>query len=403
MAATFIGTGSVLAGRARAEGVELGGVCLPYPPGTPRHEEGAPARVLLRPESLSLRESPALLHEGETLLGEGLVSARLFSGAFERIRLDLAGLEGARPLALGSTYGHKELQLEVTRASGEASSKPVLPGQKVWVAVGSYHILDPTGLRILILAHAAEDGLEAAEYGCRLAEACAGPTTLLTLSAPGAALLEHSRRVLERCRNWVTSLRALETQACHESRLERVLGETSHAHHELVVLGASAFLGPLEAWPGRPLRRLMEEALTPVLVVREARPAIRRILICTAAGEPGKADVSLGGRLARRTGAEATVCHVARPGASDEQRARSASHLREAQATIEGLGVPCRLVEPEGDVLTQVLAQADDRDADLIVIGASGPRSRQQLLWDDMASRIVRATSRPVLVVPMPA
>src|SRR5205085_8801069 len=77
---------------------------------------------------------------------------------------------------------------------------------------------------------------------------------------------------------------------------------------------------------------LLEQIDTPVLVVKGERKSIKRILICTAAGEPGKSDVKVGGRLARRLGASVTLLYITRDSA--EPGALTRSHLEQAARTL---------------------------------------------------------------------
>ena len=91
--------------------------------------------------------------------------------------------------------------------------------------------------------------------------------------------------------------------------------------------------------PNRLSRRvvaLLERLRNPLLVVKGHARRLRRILVCTAAGEPGKADVSAAGRLARRLGASVgrscTCClpatRVSRVGARAPRSAPSAPSRR---------------------------------------------------------------------------
>jgi nucleotide-binding universal stress UspA family protein len=123
------------------------------------------------------------------------------------------------------------------------------------------------------------------------------------------------------------------------------------------------------------------------------------MLICTAAGEPGKRDVALGGRLARRLGASVTLLYVTRAGAEPNPLARS--HLDLATATIRALDVPaelliCQAASPSAGILEQ----ARSGNYDLIVLGSHGPRSRLLFGASDITMGVIAAIDRHVLVVP---
>jgi hypothetical protein len=44
--------------------------------------------------------------------------------------------------------------------------------------------------------------------------------------------------------------------------------------------------------------RLLEQCNAPMLLAKQVRETLARVLICTAVGEPGKNDVRVGGHLA---------------------------------------------------------------------------------------------------------
>jgi nucleotide-binding universal stress UspA family protein len=64
-------------------------------------------------------------------------------------------------------------------------------------------------------------------------------------------------------------------------------------------------------------------------------------------------------------------------------------------------GTP-HVIETEGveDVAHRILAAADELGADLLVLGTHGRRGVQRLLLGSVAERVVRLSSRPILLVP---
>jgi nucleotide-binding universal stress UspA family protein len=179
--------------------------------------------------------------------------------------------------------------------------------------------------------------------------------------------------------------------------------EAQDGHHEVVLLGRQAGnLNPGSSGLGSTARQVLNLASVPVLLVKEPRARIDLILICTAVGEPGKADVRFGGRLARRTGAAATVLHVRRPHSAPRELKSVERHLQQAQRSLEALRVRTEIkIKDDLPPLEGILNEADSGDYDLIVIGAPTPRNFQQVRWTDLATQIVAGTSRPVLIVPL--
>jgi len=144
---------------------------------------------------------------------------------------------------------------------------------------------------------------------------------------------------------------------------------------------------------------VLELSPTPVMVVRNSRPHIKRMLVCTAAGEPGKTDVRVGGRLARRLGTRVDLLHVAREGEEPGQLAQA--HLERGSATLRGLDVPVDvIVHKAASPAEGILTVSRAGDYDLIVIGNHGPQSRSIFGRDDIMLQVLALADRPVLVVP---
>jgi nucleotide-binding universal stress UspA family protein len=80
--------------------------------------------------------------------------------------------------------------------------------------------------------------------------------------------------------------------------------------------------------------------------------------------------------------------------------------LSDALATfvdqILGSGASSRhtLVTPIGDPTTEILAQADASDAQLVVLSTQGASGVSKFVFGSVAERVLRTTTRPVLVVP---
>jgi len=190
---------------------------------------------------------------------------------------------------------------------------------------------------------------------------------------------------------------------------ERILAEQNSVPHDFILLGTRRQLDAtrlsrrerhsLGRRLGGTLAHVLEGAHLPVLVTKGDRTDFSRMLICTAAGEPGKRDVALGGRLARRLGASVTLLYVTRAGAEPNQLARS--HLDLALATLRALDVPAELLVCHAPSPSAgILEQAETGDYDLIVLGSHGPHSRLLFGTSDITMGVIAAIDRHVLVVP---
>lgn len=147
------------------------------------------------------------------------------------------------------------------------------------------------------------------------------------------------------------------------------------------------------------LLSVIRHADVPVLVVKGERDNLERILICTAAGEPGKSDVIVGGRLARRLGAKVTLLYVTAGAGEPGDLARF--HLDRAAATLRSLDAAGDVrVRNAETVVAGILEEAASNDYDLILIGCHGPRSRRFFEMNRVMIDVLTEADRPVLVVP---
>jgi len=398
-AATFIGGGNVLVGRAEAGHIRLGGATLPFRPDSPAHDEGAPVRVLFRPETVRLKRERFARGGPTHTLAQGLVRDRLFAGPVQRIRLDVDGLQGVRPITPPPAYGQRTTQIESIQPS-DAPGELFAPGQALWIGVESYHILEPTGLKLLVCCDETPGGEAVSEFGGRLAQAAGGPATLLSVVGASEAVAQARDRLEEMRRRYSPQQPMVHTRVRQGQSSAEILIEAQEGSFEVAILGRRS--GADEQALGATALRLLEQSEVPLLFVTTPRWPLQRMLICTAGGEPGKTSILMGGRLARRTQADVSVLHIYGSRATLGEIARATRHVQEAQATLEAQGVRCQSrVEGQDDVAASILAEAESGDYDLVVIGAPRPQERHRGRRGELVFRIVESTARPVLIVPV--
>ncbi|MBN8550097.1 MAG: universal stress protein, partial [Deltaproteobacteria bacterium] len=145
---------------------------------------------------------------------------------------------------------------------------------------------------------------------------------------------------------------------------------------------------------------LLTQVKCPVLLPQSERSSIKKILVCTRGGEPGKGDLRIGARIARHADAMVTVFHVASNDLSAERMDAVERHLEGAQATLRTLRLQHEVKIVRGPAIDRIRAEVAEGDYDLVILGAapsadgSGPMSAR-------TSALVKQLKIPVLLVPV--
>jgi nucleotide-binding universal stress UspA family protein len=326
------------------------------------------------------------------------VGASIFAGPSLRLRLELEGLQGVRPLAPPVPYGEVKTIIEAVIPSRSPMELAEL-GEDLWVGVREYHVLEPSGLKVLILWDPRPQGVAALELGTRIASITGGRACLLTLAADEQSAISARQEL----RTWVEEQQPAWPQLELRVRpgpksVAPLLEEAQVGEYDLVVVPGPS---PDSLFASALAQGILEIASIPVLLVKEAGSRLERMLICTGAGEPGKADVVFGGRLARHARAKVTVLHLYPPGAESLIVERGARHLEQACASLEALGVACETrLAAHASPAQGILEQLVSGNHDLLVIGAPPRRDLRRPSSADLTSQIVERANRPVLIVP---
>ncbi|HSE98767.1 MAG TPA: universal stress protein, partial [Blastocatellia bacterium] len=275
-----------------------------------------------------------------------------------------------------------------------------LESRKAWVGLRGWHILARPVPRLLVL----DSGPESAaplQVAKQLVDRLGAAVTLLAV-ADNPDEAEGLRNTLA-SRQKEAALSDAEVQIRYGEWAEQIVGEQSDMLYEMVVLAPRhkrfSIPDPRTGRSGSATARVLQRSSVPVLVVKGRRETISKILICTAAGEPGKTDVQVGGRLARRLGATATLLYVNVKGDAPGFIART--HLEAAAATLRSLDITSDIRIRNAETPAEgILQEAREGDYDIIVVGEHGPRSRSIFRLSNITSRVVAGSDRPVLVVP---
>jgi sulfate/thiosulfate transport system ATP-binding protein len=395
-AANFIGGKNVLIGRVEEGIIKLGNTALPMPSDLASHETRV--RILFRPETVLLQKEPFPDNSGVFVLGKGKIFEKTFAGSFQRIRLEVDRPLGIRPYS--QDFGDQNLEIDAIRPSENESSESFGVGDNLWVGFKQYHVLQTSWPKVLVCTDDSKSSQNVTDLGCLISKKARSQATLLYVTGSAEAVPAARERMEAIRQKWLKRVPGLETRVRQGSSKEEILIEAQEGKYELVVLGRKE--RPLKSIRGLGtiIRSLLQRVAVPILLVQDSRPDLANILICSAVGEPGKADVRVGGRLARLVGANATVLHAGSRQSEDEKM-RTSRHLEHALSTLDTFGVKSDYKIGQEPAVEYILNEANSGKYGLVVIGAPAPDSGRLLYWHDFASEIVNGTTVPVLIVPM--
>jgi sulfate transport system ATP-binding protein len=424
LVASFIGEANLVGTQSTGGKISIGDLSIPVPDEPPREGAGSWA-VLFRPEDLTIaRERGGL---SEPALGEGTAEEIREKGSSRQVLVRLEPLAGVWPLK--REYGEAGLTLVVTLPSEREGRAPAI-GEKTWVGARGYHLLPRLPWRLLLLVDDTEEAAHAARLCESVARAAGARLTVL-----GASRHESSAAV-SRLRESLPSA-DLRIALADDDPTQRALAELDRVAYDVVFLpgwaGHRTSRGDRPRGPapaavhrgGAPVRtgksglriesrEIAVRSPVPVLLAQGEEREIRRVLLCTAAGEPGKLDVLLGAQLARSLGARVTLLSVEpqdplmnpRPGepAGDTTAARRARawierHVDQGLRTLKGQGVAAESRIRYGEPLSEILAEVVERDHDLVVIGAHREHTYLDLPERDLSAGLINGAARPVLIV----
>ena len=275
-----------------------------------------------------------------------------------------------------------------------------MPDSDPWVALRGWHILAQPRRQLLIIDSGSGPSTPL-EIGASLAGRIDASATILGIgkSPESAEMLKAA--LSERARQ--AGLGDAHVQIRHGNVAEQISSEAAAAVYEMLIVTpqVNRFSTRDETTEhlGATLIKILKRVPIPVLVAKGAAREFSRVLVCTAVGEPGKNDVTVGGRLARHLSATATLLYVARD--SEHLGNLTSAHLDKAARTLRELDVPAEVrIRRAGSPEEGILEEARAGNYDLIIVGNPPPRSRRFSKARNVTSAVLAGADRPVLVVP---
>jgi APA family basic amino acid/polyamine antiporter len=148
---------------------------------------------------------------------------------------------------------------------------------------------------------------------------------------------------------------------------------------------------------GHVLDYVIEHAPCDLAIVRDrGLKQIKRLLVPTAGGPHAALAARIALAIGRAHDVTVTLLYVCRPGASEEERRRGE---RMMEHTLAGLETE-QLVERKmitGEVIQAVIEEA--RGYDLVLVGATGERLFQRILFGNIPKGVAERCPRTVMMV----
>jgi len=128
--------------------------------------------------------------------------------------------------------------------------------------------------------------------------------------------------------------------------------------------------------------------------------ALRRILCAVDLSEFSLPVLAHGVAWAQWFAARVTAVHVFPPGTPPNAQAAIERELEQMIASFEADGTPVALQTAEGDPAREIVRQAGELDADLVVIGTHGRSGYDRVTLGSVAEKVLRKAPCPVMTLP---
>jgi nucleotide-binding universal stress UspA family protein len=236
------------------------------------------------------------------------------------------------------------------------------------------------------------------------------------------AVREQSREELARfTKPFLERGVALATEVWEGEAWRAILEEAAALPADLVVMGTHGRTGFEHLLLGSVTEKVLRRAGCPVLTVGSGGPAsapglFRRILCAVDLSEHSRQTIDTALAFAQESDAVVTLLHVVNaasgpavtglfrplPALDTRRRELESEALEKLRAaTPDGTREWCQVNEraTTGTPWREILAVADERKVDLVVMGAHGHGPVGERLFGSTTSQVVRRSARPVLVV----
>jgi nucleotide-binding universal stress UspA family protein len=269
-------------------------------------------------------------------------------------------------------------------------------------------------MNVLICTDKSRNAMAAVSMGGRLAAAFESHENTTLLAA--GKNRDRAYQALEESKNILLEFGIqAQTMVKVGPAVQEFIKEIQSTCYDLVVIGYRKRSALEKAFNGCVATRVVHQASSSVLIVREGRPDIRKILIGIGGNGFTKQISEWGAKIAAAVSAHVTLIHVetAPPlmyaGLAEvhqtleellETDTLAANAIRSAAAILDAAGVEATIKLAHGVADRELLRTAQEGDYDLIILGSSWARPTiDRVVLSNISRDVLHNTRRPVLVV----
>ncbi len=181
---------------------------------------------------------------------------------------------------------------------------------------------------------------------------------------------------------------------------KEIVAEADHSNADLIVVGRRGKRGLARLMLGDATVKVIGNAKCSVMVVPKSAEMWRnRVLVATDGSRSGDAAAAAAARIAHCCGSPLTVLSVKVPSHPPERQAEADAIVQRVLAFYHAEGLKADAVVESGPAHEVIAAVAQERGADLIVLGSHGRTGLGRLLLGSNSERVIGQAECPVMVV----
>ncbi|OYT55178.1 MAG: hypothetical protein B6U72_00050 [Candidatus Altiarchaeales archaeon ex4484_2] len=267
-------------------------------------------------------------------------------------------------------------------------------------------------MKILVCADGSKRNKNSLEFAALVAKAVNADVTVLHVVENGVdeseEIFSEAVKIIEK-----KGVEKIKTRKLKGRADVQILKHAQRNKYDLVIVGSHGVQYLRAFLFGDVAVRIIEHIKTPILVIRDKRPKIRKILFCTGGSSFAENAVRFGSNIAQTAGVKATILHVIPElpamyrgfGMGEslseflECNTPECIALKRAAKILEEEGIETEVKLSHGLPSEEILVEAEGNNYDLIVLGSHGMSSPSRFLLGDVACRVVKYSKTPCLLV----